>query len=346
MANKRTKNMMMKSLCNILSILLIILCVITPNVVCATGNELGSITINYIDEGTRIENGEYVQKNIALEGAEFSISLVATEDNGKFAWIDKIENNDDFVYNTESMFNKNTFEDVTKALVEIAENQLKTYTQIVDGNGQCIFGDLENGVYLVWESDKDGLAAKYHDAVPFFIEIPNRSSNPYTLDVIAYPKAEIITEKMVSVTGTKTWRGNDIVREEDESSEANPNETKVYRPDSITLRLYANGIEVEHTTVSADQNWSFAFDEVNALDENGENVAFTIKEDKVKGYVFSQKEAKVGENTIVIDVINTVDEPEIKTGDDANVLFWVIAMSMSMVGIIALLCWLAKKKKD
>lgn len=348
MTNKAMKNRMTKNLCNILSILLIILCVIAPNIVFAAENELGSITINYVDEGIGVEEGEYVQKNIALEGASFSVSLVAVEDNGNYKWIDEIENNLDFVYDTESMFDKNTFEDVAKVLVEIAEakNEFETYTQIVDKNGQCVFSDLKQGIYLVWESNKYGLATKYHDAVPFFIEIPNRESEPYVLDVVAYPKAEIITEKMVSIIGTKSWKGKDIVGKGPTTTDDNPNEIKVYRPDSITLRLYANGVEVAHTTVTAAQNWSFAFDEVNALDANGDDVVFTIKEDKIKGYIFSQDEAKVGENTIVINVTNTVDESSAQTGDETSILPWAIAIVLCMFGVIVVLAWPIQKIKQ
>lgn len=340
---KTTKNRMTKALCNLFAIMWTILCLFIPSVL-ATENGMGSITINYVDKGIRIENGEYIQKDISLEGAEFSISLVAIKTNEGLEWVDEIENNDDFEYDTKAMFDKNTFENVAKELVKIAEKHLKKCTMVTDENGQCIFNDLEKGVYLIWESDKHGIADKYHNAVPFFIEIPNRSVDPYELDVMACPKAEIITEKMISVIGTKTWKGNDIVGNEIGASN-DPNEMRVRRPNSITLRLYANGSEVAHTTVSADQNWSFAFDEVNALDKNGDNVVFTIKEDPVRGYVFSQDKAIVGENTIVINVTNTVDESSVQTGDETDPKKLVILIVSSFIALVFVLFWPAEKKK-
>jgi hypothetical protein len=344
MMSKIIKNKMIRILYGVFAIALIMLCLHCVPVF-AIENTCGSITIDYIDKGIRIEDGECIQKNIALGGAEFSISLVAIESNEGFTWIDQIKNDGDFKYATKSIFDKNTFEEVAKTLVGIAEKQLNKYTQTTDENGQCVFDNLEKGIYLIWESNKSGIAEKYNYAAPFFITIPRRDVDTYELNVTAYPKAEIITEKMITVIGTKTWKGNDIVGEESTASETNPNEIRVHRPDSITLRLYANGIEVANTTVNASQNWSFAFDDINALDENGDEVILTIKEDPIDGYVFSQDKAIFGENTIVINVTNTVDESAAQTGDETNLLKWTLIIALCTVGIIFILFWPTSKKK-
>jgi LPXTG-motif cell wall-anchored protein len=313
--------------------------VFSMQIVSATGNDLGSLTINYIDDGIRIENNEAIQKSTPIKDAEFSISLVVYEDNGIFKWSDNIKDN--IEYNPEVILDKDLFQDVAKELIDVVPVM---QTQISDKNGQCVFTNLERGIYLVWESNKEGLAEKYHDAVPFFIEVPNKSVEPHDFNVVAYPKAELITEKMISITGTKSWRGNDIVGVEKPSSEIDSDKIKVYRPETITLRLYANGIEVAQTTTNAKQNWCFAFDDVNALDENGDEVTFIIKEDFVEGYIFSQDAPIVGENTIIINVTNTVDNDSPQTGDESKIVLWIILGVSSLIGMLVVL-YDSKKKK-
>jgi hypothetical protein len=265
--------------------------------------------------------------------------LVAIEDSktGRFVWVDSIASNTDFTYKTEDILDKELLKDIANILISIAPEHLTQITKTTNEQGQCVFDKLEKGIYLVWESNKEGVAQKYYEAAPFFIEIPNRNNEPYEFDVVAYPKTELITEKFISIQGTKSWVGNDIVGEEVNTTSENPNEIKVYRPKTITLRLYANGVEVATTTTSAEHNWSFAFNDVNSLDENGDNVVFTIKEDTVQGYKFSQDEPVVGENTIVINVTNTVDESAAQTGDDTNLIRWVIIVAVCVTGIIVVL---------
>jgi len=93
----------------------------------------------------------------------------------------------------------------------------------------------------------------------------------------------IITNKhvpgTVTVGGTKEWEDN--------------NDQDGIRPNSITVRLYADGVEIDSATVTEADGWSFAFDNLPEY-KNGETIEYTLKEDRVEGYT----------NTITGDVTN------------------------------------------
>ncbi|MGT2812771.1 Cna B-type domain-containing protein, partial [Streptococcus minor] len=81
----------------------------------------------------------------------------------------------------------------------------------------------------------------------------------------------------------------------------NQNASKT-RPDSITIRLFADGKEIAVATVKPDASgdWSHTFDKLPIYNK-GVLVAYTVKEDKVNGYETSVGELKDGQ----IEVVNT-----------------------------------------
>ncbi|MBO5778454.1 MAG: Cna B-type domain-containing protein [Clostridia bacterium] len=95
---------------------------------------------------------------------------------------------------------------------------------------------------------------------------------------IAYGKTNIYAEsaisvvvEKVSISGTKTW------------DDADNQDGK--RPESITIRLWADGEEIDHATVKADENgdWTYSFEDL--LKYNGDElIEYTITEDTVEGY--------------------------------------------------------------
>ena len=79
------------------------------------------------------------------------------------------------------------------------------------------------------------------------------------------------TPETVDISGSKTWNDN--------------NNQDGKRPDSITIRLYANGTELTDKvqTVTADNNWKWDFTDLPKYAE-GKLIAYTITEDSVDGY--------------------------------------------------------------
>ena len=107
------------------------------------------------------------------------------------------------------------------------------------------------------------------------------------------------TPEKVSVEGSKTW------------DDADNQDGK--RPESITVRLFADGTEVTSKTVTANDNWSWSFTGLDKYN-SGTEIVYTISEDTVADY------------TTVVDgynITNTHTPEKIsisgsKTWDDAD----------------------------
>ena len=75
-----------------------------------------------------------------------------------------------------------------------------------------------------------------------------------------------------SVSGTKTWN-------DDENRDG-------IRPDSVTVRLYANNKEVAHKSVNAQSGWKYEFTDLDEF-KAGQKIIYTVSEDAVEGYTTS-----------------------------------------------------------
>lgn len=77
------------------------------------------------------------------------------------------------------------------------------------------------------------------------------------------------TPETTEVSGSKTW------------DDADNQDGK--RPDSITIRLYADGEQVKIVNVTAENGWKWSFTDLPKY-ENGEEIHYTITEDEIPGY--------------------------------------------------------------
>ena len=94
------------------------------------------------------------------------------------------------------------------------------------------------------------------------------------------------------------------------------------RPESITVRLLANGTEVKSTTISADDGWYYEFTNLPKY-EGGQLIKYTIVEDEVKNYTSDVPTPTFDEEeeSYSVDVTNTHEDETInititKTWDD------------------------------
>ena len=78
-------------------------------------------------------------------------------------------------------------------------------------------------------------------------------------------------EERIEVAGSKTW--DDL------------NDADGLRPESITIRLLADGEEVASKTVTALDNWSWRFEDLPKNKASGGEIVYSIAEDPVEGYV-------------------------------------------------------------
>ena len=77
------------------------------------------------------------------------------------------------------------------------------------------------------------------------------------------------TPETLTVSGTKTWDDN--------------NNQDGMRPESITIRLLKNGVEIDSKTVTEADGWAWSFADL-AKYEDGELITYTITEDAVADY--------------------------------------------------------------
>lgn len=72
------------------------------------------------------------------------------------------------------------------------------------------------------------------------------------------------------INGTKTWDDND-------------NQDGA-RPESITIRLLANGSEIQTVTVTEEDDWSWHFEDLPKYENGGSEITYSITEDAVADY--------------------------------------------------------------
>ena len=91
----------------------------------------------------------------------------------------------------------------------------------------------------------------------------------YTSTVNGYDVTNTYDSETVDVSGDKTW------------SDSDNQDGK--RPERITIRLYANGVEVANKVVTAADNWHWNFSDLPKY-EDGQEIVYTITEDAIDGY--------------------------------------------------------------
>lgn len=92
-------------------------------------------------------------------------------------------------------YNNLSAEESEKLARELVPKTKPQKTAVTDANGLASFPNLEEGIYLVWETKGDGVAAMYEMFTPYLIDVPQSGNNT----VISYPK---ISPKAVSATTT------------------------------------------------------------------------------------------------------------------------------------------------
>ena len=150
-----------------------------------------------------------------------------------------------------------------------------TYSQFT--NGQYELDDLIPGVYTVVERNAETLVKYYTltgaSVTGMKLEVtPDGTAtaklfNQYIPAPTPEPEAEF-----VDIPVTKTWNDN--------------NNRDGNRPDAITVRLYADGVEVDSHVLTAAENWAFTFTEKPRYQEdNKTEIVYTVNEDAVAMYV-------------------------------------------------------------
>ncbi len=102
-----------------------------------------------------------------------------------------------------------------------------------------------------------------------------------------HDEEDVPTDDATRVYGRKTWDDQD-----------NRFST---RPETITLRLFADGAAYKTAEIGAEQGWAYTFDKLPVHNAKGETVVYTVTEDEVPGYAATAVETEHG-----MDFTNTL----------------------------------------
>ncbi len=140
---------------------------------------------------------------------------------------------------------------------------------------------------------------KYENGVEIVYTVEEAAVEGYTATYDGYNITNTHTPEIITISGAKTW------------DDAN-NQDGV-RPASITIRLYADGMEIASKTVTEADGWKWNF---AGLPKNkaGKEIVYTVTEDAVDGYTSTVS----GYNVTNSYTPETVSVSGTKTWDDAN----------------------------
>ena len=119
-----------------------------------------------------------------------------------------------------------------------------------------------------WKYSFTGLN-KYENGKEISYTVKEDKVEGYTSTIDHYNITNKHQIEKAEVSGTKTWNDN--------------NNQDGKRPEKITVRLYANGEKVDSKEVTAENNWSYSFNNLDKY-KNGKEITYTVKEDKVENY--------------------------------------------------------------
>ncbi len=114
---------------------------------------------------------------------------------------------------------------------------------------------------------------------------------------------EPTTPSTTQITGQKIWDDND-------------NEAGI-RPDTITIRLYADGELIRSRTVRASDSWRFSFTDLEKYGSDGHEIVYTIEEVQIPGYSAEYDGYDIT-NTYIDGESELIEIPVTKVWDDAN----------------------------
>lgn len=156
-----------------------------------------------------------------------------------------------------------------------------------------------------------------------FTELPELDSNG---DVITYAVQEVNVPEGYEVEITGDANAGFVITNQHTPSKISIPVQKVWndannqdgiRPEFVTVRLFANGDEIDFRVLSLLNNWQTAFSDLDEY-QNGELIEYEVIEDEVSGYT-----SEVTENSEGLIFTNT-HEPELidlagtKTWDDVD----------------------------
>ncbi|QWI19607.1 Cna B-type domain-containing protein [Bacillus wiedmannii] len=147
-----------------------------------------------------------------------------------------------------------------------------------------------------WKYTFEKLQAYDENGVAYKYEVKEQQVDGYKSEVKDY---DITNTKVgeTKVEGTKTWKDDNATN----------------RPSTIKVDLLQNGKVVDTKEVTAETNWKYTFEKLQAYDANGVAYKYEVKEQPVAGY-----ESKVSGTDITNTKVGKTKVEGTKTWNDGN----------------------------
>lgn len=194
-----------------------------------------------------------------------------------------------------------------------------------------------------WTGTFNGLN-KYKDGKKITYTIEEVSVNGYSTLVTGDASTGFVitnshTPETIDISGSKTW-------DDKENQDGK-------RPESITIRLYADGKELRRLEVNEEDNWKWLFEDLPKY-ENGREIAYTITEDAVTDYTAIINGYDVT-NSYTPDLQRDPydyhhpgqpgdEQTTPKTGDTSSFAGWIVLLSLSGIGLAVTSFNIVRKK--
>ena len=246
------------------------------------GKRPSSITVNLLADGTKVDSREIQAAADGTWTAKFEklakykdgkeIKYAVTEESvvGYKSSIDNftITNSHDpekINISGTKVWNDNNDQD--------GKRPTKITVQVL--KGEQVVAEVEVSAETDWKFEFKDLP-KYEKGKEITYELKEVSVEHYTTEVTGkdgkYTITNTHTPAKINVKGQKIWD--------------DANNKDGIRPDSIVVKLLANGVETGKTaTVSAASGWTYEFTDLDRYQDGGKEIVYTVKEAYVpKGY--------------------------------------------------------------
>ena len=192
-----------------------------------------------------------------------------------------------------------------------------------------------------WKWSFAGLP-KYADGKEITYTISEDAVEGYTPTYTDFNVTNSHTPETIDISGSKTW-------DDKENQDGK-------RPESITIRLYADGKELRRLEVNEEDNWKWLFEDLPKY-ENGREIVYTITEDAVTDYTAIINGYDVT-NSYTPDLQNDPQDyhhpvqpgtpgdgqTTPKTGDTSSFAGWIVLLSLSGIGLAVTSFNIVRKK--
>ena len=147
-------------------------------------------------------------------------------------------------------------------------------------------------------------------------ELTNTSVDGYVTTLTNTHKPEVINISVI-----KVW--------------ADDNNESGKRPNSITITLTANDVELETITITESDEWKHEFNNLPVY-ENGEKITYNVVEKEVpEGYEVAY-EGDMEKGFIIHNVLGQGgEEPPVNPQTGDNILLYIVTLLISIIGIVS-----------